>query len=148
MKFNRVSILGLAIAATLSVASPAIAQKGPAEPINVFVFAATGGGGFKDPLTDSARDIERMLYDKNKIIVVSRPEQADIKIEVLERRGESLQATLVFVRMTAGTYSLDMSGQDDGNLPSWGGAAEDVASKIRKWIKRNHDRLIAQRVQK
>ena len=147
MTFKRALILGLASALIVSAVSPAFAQKKSQEPIKVFVLAATSGGGFRDPLTDSAIDIERALYKKNQIVGVPS-QDADVKIEVLERRGEPLTMTMVFVRLTAGDYSLDISGQDSTDFVSWKGTAKDVAFTIERWIKANHDRLIVQRVQK
>lgn len=146
MKLTRVLVFGFVMAVMVS---SAFAQKKSAEPIKVFVGARTNG--FADGRSDTVRDLKSELYEKNKIVFSSQ-EEADVVIEVLDRsRGDSgtVSATTISLRVSAGGYSADMYGSYAGEAPGpWGLAAWDAAKKIQKWIKDNHDKLIALRVQK
>jgi hypothetical protein len=54
------------------------------------------------------------------------------------------------VGLQAGSYVALIEGQPYGNgtIIVWRQAAADAARKIQRWIKDNHDKLIAKRVQK
>lgn len=171
MKFNRLLLLGLAVAAMVSIASPAFAEKKTAEPIRVFIFTAANEGGFVDAgqkqRTDSIEDLKEALEKKDVVQIVGQSEGADITLEVLGRGGEETGSattargsygtwntskdTVATVRvgLTAGTYSTLIEGHNDGRITNvWHTAANNAAKKIEKWIKDNHDNLIARRVQK
>jgi hypothetical protein len=171
MKINRALILGLAIAVMASAASPVYAQKKSADPIKVFIFTAPNEGGFADPdqkqRTDSVEDLKKALDKKDVIQIVAQKEGADVTLEVLGRGGEETGSattsrgpygtwntskdTVATVRvgLTAGTYATLVEGHNDGRITNvWRTAANNAAKKIENWIKDNHDRLIAQRVQK
>ena len=168
MKLNRVLGLGLVFS---MMASSAWTQKKAAEPVKVFVFTAANAGGFVDPgqkqRSDSVEDLKKALEKKDFIQFVNQKEGADMTLEVLGRGGEetgsvttsrgpfgtwnSSRDTVATVRvgLTAGTYTALVEGYNDGRLTNvWRTAANNAAKKIENWIKDNHDRLIAQRVQK
>jgi hypothetical protein len=171
VKFNRALLLSLAIAATVSAASPAFAGKKTAEPIKVFIFTAANEGGFVDPgqkqRIDSVEDLKKALEKKDLVQIVGQREGADITLEVLGRGGEETGSattsrgpygtwntskdTVATVRvgLRAGTYSTLVEGHNDGRITNvWRTAANNAAKRIENWIKDNHDNLIARRVQK
>jgi hypothetical protein len=171
MKFNRILVFGLAIATIVVSPASIFAQQRSAEPIKVFVFTAPNEGGFVDSVqklrTDSVEDLKKTLDKKDLVEIVSQKEGADMTLEVLGRGGEETGSattsrgaygtwntskdTVATVRvgLTAGTYATLIEGHNDGRITNvWRTAANNAAKKIENWIKDNHDRLIAQRVQK
>ena len=142
MKFNRLLLLGLAVAAMVSVASPAFAEKKTAEPIKVFIFTAANEGGFVDAgqkqRTDSIEDLKKALDKKDMVQIVAQSEGADITLEVLGRGGEETGSattargsygtwntskdTVATVRvgLTAGTYSTSSKDTMTEGLQTYG----------------------------
>lgn len=142
------SMLILTVAAGFfALGKPVAAQKKSKEPIKVYVFA--NSGGFADDRSDSARDIRRALYVRNRILMVGPDESPDITIEVLNRAktdSGGYSAATLSVRMIAGSYTTDIEESDSGpTLGIWSSVAIDVAEKVTKWINANHDRLVAMR---
>jgi hypothetical protein len=178
MKCNRVLMFALAIVMMAVMAPSGSAQKKSAEPVKVFVFTAANEGGFVDAdqkqRRDSVGDLKKALDRKKDLIqIVTEKEAADVTLEVLGRgyigTGNSTTTTTkgyygvwnsttsedsvptVHVGLKAGDYVTIIHGGGPDNqiqLAPWRGAAVDAAFKIEKWVKDNHDRLIAQRVQK
>jgi hypothetical protein len=168
----RVSLVGLVMAMVLSASFLIAAQKKSEEPIKVYVFTATNPGGFVDPdqkqRTDSVEDLKRALGKKDLVQVVDQKDSPDVTLEVLgrgdEETGTSSTTTsrgyygiwgsttskdtvaAVHVRLKAGNYSTLIEGRNDGRITNvWWTAANNAAKQIQRWIKENHDRLIALR---
>lgn len=166
-----IAVLMLAVV----VPSAYAGQKKAVEPIRVFVFTAQNPGGFTDDdqkhRTDSVVDLQK-AFDKKVVEVVSSPDQADVKLEVLGRGYDETGTTTtttsrgyygvwnssswndtvptVHVGLRAGAYGAMFWGSaNPGQLGlAWRTAAKTAASQIEKWIKQNHDTLISKRGEK
>jgi hypothetical protein len=115
-------------------------------------------------LKDSAKDLRRLLSAR-RLQFVNNAADADIVVEVM---GRSVRATggtsafivpngfggfngasyptaqtILFVRMTVGTYVRDIAGWGRGRL--WSPAAKDVAGQINRWIDANRERILTAR---
>jgi hypothetical protein len=136
----------------------------PAKRINVFLFTENEAGGFIDADAQERGDALNAMREqiqkkaKDRVTLVSSRAEADVTVEVLSRtRLDSGQEAMrssrwpyvgevVRAKLTAGDYSTEIVGQNDGRvLHTWRTAARDAAAGVDRWIAANRDRVLSLR---
>jgi hypothetical protein len=173
----RLALPGLAAAALALSVMSAYAEDRPPQKVKVFAFAQREVSGFVDPQTQdlamTVKDIRDAVIKKKNtwLELVEAPEQADIILEVTDRRlverdptqatttttyskdGKTASSTTTSTKehdvvlkavMRVGDYSNELTGVCDlGYL--FGGpyrkAAQDLVGSLEKWVKANYTRL-------
>jgi hypothetical protein len=128
------------------------------EPLYVFIFTAKPAPGGIVPLdfmerSDSVKDLMSNFQPQPvamRIRVTKKREDADVVIEVLSREREAADAQTftVHVRVTAGDFSMDVTGRCNrapGTDTCWSDASDDARNQVVKWINGNEKRLLARR---
>ena len=140
-----------------------------AQPVRVYLFTAPAAQ-FVDQKSkgraDSLKDVRDRMKGKKTLQLVDSVEEADLSVEIIERvfqqTGNStstfkpyvgVETTAeskpsIHVTLTAGTYSTELYGSQItvwGKGGVWRSAAEGLASDVEKWVKENHEQLIAGR---
>ncbi len=159
----RVDGIGAALVAMLTVCSSILvaSPQGGAGKVPIFVKSGAAASGFTDPSKDrqdSARDLCNKIRDSKWVRVADSEQDAQVVLEVLRRetRQETGGWTRAFgappqsksslmVRLTAGEYSTDFSGESTsvGELTSYGAAAGKVVKQLEEWVKANREQLAA-----
>lgn len=163
-----------AVAGAIGTPVSATPQKKPVEPIRVFVFTAIDPSGFTGPdqkqRLDSVADLKKMHWGKT-VEIVEKMEMADVTLEVLGRGGQEVGTTtttsqgafgewntttssnvvaVVNVGLRAGDYKVVFTGSSPPapaiDFTPWRTAAAGAADQISRWLKQNHEQLIARRV--
>jgi len=114
--------------------------------IKVLVTTKTVGenefaGNDQQQRLDSVKDVKKHLT--NSVQLVDGEKDADIILEVVTTSPD-----MVFVLLTAGDYKATFVGSTAPPMlqfGKWSTAGNDAADQIKKWIKQNHDKLIAGR---
>lgn len=127
------------------------------EPIRLYLFTAPSefvDQEFKNR-RDATEDIRRQLQGKSDIQLVEPPAAADVTVEVLRRSREDddrpsdqknpSTLMLIKLRLSAGTYSTELTGDSKPSFTQRRSAARDAGNRVLKWVKDNRDRLIAAR---
>lgn len=126
--------------------------------IPVFVRSAASVDGFTDPSRDrldSLKDLQKRLNDSDWVRPVADEADAVAVLEVLAREtkresngwtalsGKRQNRSLLTVRLTAGDYSTEFTGESGskGELTGYRGAATSVVKQLEAWAKVNRDRL-------
>jgi serine/threonine-protein kinase len=90
-------------------------------------------------VTDSAKDMQKAVSERDGLELVDSRAQADAVIFVLER-GRKKRLGIpgtrqVRVRVTAGTQSLELIGQDKAlGFNTWKGAAKETVKRAEEWL--------------
>lgn len=126
----------------------------------VFVRAAADESGFTDPSKDrqdSVKDLTKKVKDSKLLTLAPSADQAVIVLEVLGRgtnrevngwaavNGQAQNKSFLTVRLVAGQYSTELTGQSGskGILTGHGAAAGKVVDQLEEWVKANRERLTA-----
>jgi hypothetical protein len=156
----------LGLAPVLPVLEERISGEAPAaqarsEPIRIHVSAGLPGGGAPDSdLRDSQADLVKSLRDRDGVLLVAAPEEADVELRIV-RRLRQRTARVFFVSVPpAGMFPVRIAervvvasllvGDDSHELrgehrQSWGGAADKLADHLERWIGDNRAWLLARR---
>ena len=148
------------------VASTSAQQKPPLDPALVRVYLHTDDGGHPDELKarqESVKHLAESLAKQKKLLaLVESEEQADVSVEVVERRvtvpklvvgvgarpgqppAAPARAVQLLVRLTHRRVSEPLANKNSPLESSrgWVSAADDVAKQIESWIKDNRARII------
>ena len=149
-------VVMLTVCGSIVVASP---EDGAAK-VPIFVKSGAAASGFTDPSKDrqdSARDLCDKIRDSKWVRVADSEQSALVVLEVLRREtrqasntgwrsfGPPQSKSLLMVRLTAGEFSTDFSGESTsvGELTSYGAAAGKVVKQLEEWVKANKEQLAA-----
>lgn len=160
LKRRAVKTLGLVIAFVIHACTAFLrAADAPKEKIKVYVYAETMPQGFvrsnARSLEDSVSDLKKNLAKKRTIGVVSSPELADIRLEVLGRAHEATGTSTTTiewgalktredtvaalrVRLIVGDYSEEFFAQTNPEhiFGAWGAVAGSIAGDKTKHFSR------------
>ena len=175
----RLALAGSALALTVGVASAHADDRPPLQKVKVFAYAAKETSGFIDPqapdLHATVKDIREAVTKKKVkdawLQLVESPEQADIVLEVTERKlvqraptsstttttyskdGKRASSTttsnpehdvVLKAVMRVGDYSNELVGVCDLGYMFGGSfrkAASNLVGDLEKWVKANYTRL-------
>jgi len=140
------------------------ARAEPKERVNVFLFTENEAGGFIDADAQERGDALNAMREqiqkkaKDRVAVVGTREEADVTVQVLSRtRLDSGQEDMrssrwpyvgevVRAKLSAGDYSTEIVGQNDGRvLHTWRTAARNAADRVDRWITANRERVLSLR---
>lgn len=130
------------------------------ERLPIFVRTFANPEGFSDPSKDrqdSLKDIQKRVLDSKVITLANSERTAVAVIEVLDRstrrevngwtalNGQAQNKSSVIVRLTAGTYSTEFTGESGskGVATGYGDAAKKVVRQVEAWVVANRARLTA-----
>ena len=157
----RVDGIGSALVVVLTVCSSILvaSPEDGAGKVPIFVKSGAPAGGFTDPSKDrqdSARDLCNKIRDSKWVRVADSEQNALVILEVVRREtraatggwrafGPSQSKSSLIVRLTAGQFSTDFSGESTsvGELTSYGAAAGKVVKQLEEWVKANREQLVA-----
>jgi len=118
-------------------------------PVRVHVFTARSGGSApaddEQGRVDSVGDLTDALRHRSAFVLVSTPDEAQVRVEVVDREERNAPAggfggkaitrfreTIVRIRV----QTADANGELKGiGRPSWKDAAKDAAERLTKWVK-------------
>lgn len=147
-------VVMLALCGSIVAASP----RADTEKVPIFVKSGAAASGFTDPSKDrqdSARDLCNRIRDSKLVRVANSERDALVVLEVLRREtrldtngwarafGAHQSKSSVMVRLTAGRYSTEFSGESSslGELTSYGAAAGKIVKQLEDWVKANREQL-------
>ncbi len=155
------SSLALLVGAACLVTAPALLSASDARPARLGVFVrSTSSEGFTDPSKDrqdSIKDLQKQIKDSDWVCPVESEADAVVVLEVLSRdtkretngwsafNGQRQNKSSVTVRLTAGTFSTEFTGESNsrGMMKGYGNAAGKVIKQVEEWVQANRARLVA-----